>query len=72
MLHFFFRIKPDFNDAHDHNDIEDAKGPTTEVVFHSPEEDAHKGEAVVAQELAKSVRILCWIMTGPQNHESKV
>jgi glycoprotein-N-acetylgalactosamine 3-beta-galactosyltransferase len=29
------------------------------------------GEAVKAEELAKKVRVLCWIMTGPQNHDTK-
>jgi len=59
------------HDAHDHSDIEDAEGPVTEVIFHSPEEDAHSGEDNVAKELAKNVRILCWIMTQPKNHQSK-
>ena len=29
------------------------------------------GEAERAEELSKKVRVLCWIMTGPQNHEKK-
>jgi glycoprotein-N-acetylgalactosamine 3-beta-galactosyltransferase len=29
------------------------------------------GEAVKAEELAQKVRVLCWVMTGPQNHETK-
>ena len=29
------------------------------------------GEAEKAEELAKKVRVLCWVMTGPQNHEAK-
>ena len=66
------RSVTDTPDAHDHEDIKFAEGPTTEVVFHSEEEEAHKGEDLVAKEIAKEVRILCWIMTGPQNHQSKV
>merc|ERR1712130_562442 len=65
------RSVTDTPDAHDHEDIKFAEGPTTEVVFHSEEEEAHKGEDLVAKEIAKEVRILCWIMTGPQNHQSK-
>lgn len=29
------------------------------------------GEGVVAEELARKVRVLCWVMTGPQNHQRK-
>jgi glycoprotein-N-acetylgalactosamine 3-beta-galactosyltransferase len=29
------------------------------------------GEAAKAEELAKKVRVLCWVMTGPQNHDTK-
>ena len=29
-------------------------------------------ERADADELAKKVRVLCWIMTGPDNHETKV
>ena len=28
-------------------------------------------ERADADELAKKVRVLCWIMTGPDNHEAK-
>lgn len=30
-----------------------------------------KGENAVAEELSRKVRVLCWIMTGPQNHQRK-
>ena len=46
-------------------------GPDTEVKFHSEDEDFHKGEDKVAQEMSKKVRVLCWIMTGPKNHQTK-
>ena len=43
-----------------------------EVVLHSKDEEAHKDEDDVAGELSEKVRVLCWIMTAPQNHKSKV
>lgn len=46
-------------------------GPETEIKFHGENEDFHKGEDEVAQNIAKKVRVLCWIMTGPKNHQSK-
>ena len=60
------------HDPHGHADLENATGPVVDVGFHSPEKDAHKDEDQVAEELSKKVRVLCWIMTGPQNHETKV
>lgn len=39
--------------------------------FHGDDEDFHKGEDRIAQDMAKKVRVLCWIMTGPKNHQSK-
>ena len=36
----------------------------TEVISHSNE-----GEA---QLLAEKVKVLCWVMTGPQTHQTKV
>lgn len=35
------------------------------------DEDFHKNEDTVALEIAKKVRVLCWVMTGPKNHQSK-
>lgn len=29
------------------------------------------GEDEVAKELEKKVRVLCWVMTGPANHQKK-
>ena len=45
--------------------------PNVEVGFHSADEVSHKGEATVADELAKKVRVACWIMTMPENHNTK-
>ena len=35
-------------------------------------EEAHKGENKLAAELAEKVKVLCWVMTGPTNHQAKV
>lgn len=59
------------HDPHSHSDIENAVGPDQPISFHDGDEDFHRGEDYLAKELAKKVRVLCWIMTGPQNHESK-
>ncbi|KZC04610.1 Glycoprotein-N-acetylgalactosamine 3-beta-galactosyltransferase 1 [Dufourea novaeangliae] len=58
-------------DPHHYSELESEVGPDTEVKFHSEYEDFHKGEDEVARDLAKKVRVLCWIMTGPKNHQSK-
>ena len=41
------------------------------VVFHDSEH-VHDGEDAVARDLAKDMRVLCWVMTQPANHEKKV
>ncbi|XP_031829277.1 glycoprotein-N-acetylgalactosamine 3-beta-galactosyltransferase 1 [Nomia melanderi] len=58
-------------DPHHYSELELEVGPETEVKFHGEDEDFHRGEDKVAQDLAKKVRVLCWIMTGPNNHQSK-
>ncbi|KAL1137736.1 hypothetical protein AAG570_009432 [Ranatra chinensis] len=58
-------------DAHHYsqlNDVEDIPAP---VGHHSDDEEFHKGEDLVAKELAERVRVLCWIMTSPANHQKK-
>ena len=58
--------------AHSHRDLKDAEGPDEIVVFHSKNDsDHHKGEDLVAREMAGRVRVLCWVMTGPQNHQTR-
>ena len=35
------------------------------------EEWTHQGDDAKAKEMAKKVRVLCWVMTTPENHQSK-
>ncbi|KYN20870.1 Glycoprotein-N-acetylgalactosamine 3-beta-galactosyltransferase 1 [Trachymyrmex cornetzi] len=58
-------------DPHHYSELESEVGPETEVKFHGDDEDFHKGEDRIAQDMARKVRVLCWIMTGPKNHQSK-
>ena len=30
-----------------------------------------KGEATLAEEMSRKVRVACWIMTMPENHDKK-
>ncbi|CAG0898583.1 unnamed protein product [Darwinula stevensoni] len=46
-------------------------GPEAVIGDHSQHERAHRGEGELAEEISKKVRILCWIMTQPANHETK-
>ena len=55
----------------DHSHLEESAGPEGEVVFHE-DGHVHDGEDEVARKLAGEVRVLCWIMTQPANHEKKV
>ena len=40
------------------------------ITQHNKNELYHKGEATVAEKLAEQVRIVCWIMTMPDSHET--
>ncbi|ODN02438.1 Glycoprotein-N-acetylgalactosamine 3-beta-galactosyltransferase 1 [Orchesella cincta] len=61
----------DEHDSHSHAASENEAGPSKEVSEHEPDEDMHKGADIEAQTLAKEVRVLCWIMTTPDNHKKK-
>ena len=52
--------------------MEGVSGPEREVVLNSREEKAHQSEDKLAAELAEKVKVLCWVMTGPTNHQAKV
>lgn len=69
-----FSRKPlhaDLRDPHSSVDLTDAEGPEKDVGFHSNEgAHAHENKSI-AQQLYNDVRILCWIMTNPQNHQRK-
>jgi len=70
----FFLSRPEisFVDRHHHSDRDYNPGPDIgEMGKHSHDELHHIGEDVEAKKLAEKVRILCWIMTNPKNHEKK-
>lgn len=56
------------DEMEEHDDDEPIVGP---VGSHSPDEWTHKGEAEAAEALAKKVRVLCWVMTSPDNFDKK-
>ncbi|XP_052096116.1 glycoprotein-N-acetylgalactosamine 3-beta-galactosyltransferase 1-like [Mytilus californianus] len=60
------------NSPHSHGEMDHLKGPDesvdwSEAHFHSHAEESSK----IAKELEKDVRVLCWVMTNPSNHQSK-
>lgn len=62
----------ELRDPHTGGDLADAEGPEKDVGSHATHEGAHAHEnKSLAQQLYKDVRILCWIMTNPSNHQKK-
>lgn len=60
------------HDIHDEADMENLAGPDEEVGFHGENDTFHKmTDSSLANALYRKVRVLCWVMTGPQNHEKK-
>ncbi|RVE44702.1 hypothetical protein evm_010660 [Chilo suppressalis] len=48
------------------------KHPITAMIGHGSDEPAHRHEdRTVADELSKKVRVLCWVMTQPNNHRKR-
>jgi len=55
------------DDPHDHKPLSSLQpGPPPEMMFH-PEHLASPSPAP----LSSQVRVLCWVMTGPQNHKAR-
>lgn len=64
--------RPWLRDPHVGADLADAEGPEKDVGYHASQEEAHALEnKTVAQRLYNEVKILCWIMTSPKNHQKK-
>ncbi|XP_049778419.1 glycoprotein-N-acetylgalactosamine 3-beta-galactosyltransferase 1-like isoform X1 [Schistocerca nitens] len=60
------------HDPHHHSDLDNIQGPDIgSFGVHSHEEEFHKDEDKVARKLAQKVRVLCWVMTSPKNHNLK-
>ncbi|KAI7685438.1 Glycoprotein-N-acetylgalactosamine 3-beta-galactosyltransferase 1 [Sarcoptes scabiei] len=54
-------------DAHSHEQLDSITGPNIPITFHGSEEEFHK----VANHLSENIRVLCWVMTNPKNHQTK-
>lgn len=62
----------DLRDPHTTSDLADAEGPEKDVGSHASHEGAHAHEnRSLAHQLHNDIRILCWIMTNPKNHQKK-
>lgn len=60
------------HDAHSEEDMDNLSGPTGNVGEHNENDTFHNMlNYSLANELKEKVRVLCWIMTGPANHEKK-
>ena len=71
-VQYYSSEPPNHGHAHSHEDLEDAEGPEEVIVFHNGNDSIHREEDGLARELAEKVKVLCWIMTQPKNHKSKV
>ncbi|KAJ8927315.1 hypothetical protein NQ314_020229 [Rhamnusium bicolor] len=62
----------DDHDIHDHEEMEKFAGPEEDVGYHDEGDTFHlMTDTRLADALYGKVRVLCWVMTGPQNHEKK-
>lgn len=66
------REEPVRRDAHHHSHMEQMIVDLQSTVNqHSHNEEYHRDEDLVAAEMAEKVRVLCWVMTSPDNHKKK-
>lgn len=64
------RTSNSLSDPHYSSEMENMAGPSIDPGSHSDDEEFHNMEdATVANRLHEEVRVLCWIMTGPKNHQ---
>lgn len=62
----------ELRDPHTGGDLADAEGPQKDIGYHASHEGAHAHEnKTLAKQLHNDVRVLCWIMTSPKNHQKK-
>ncbi|KAJ8923080.1 hypothetical protein NQ315_001632 [Exocentrus adspersus] len=60
------------HDVHDEEEMERFAGPEAPVGSHDDNDTFHKmTDTSLAEMLYKKVRVLCWVMTGPKNHQTK-
>jgi len=56
-------------DGHSHQELDSLPELNRDILLHS--HSSESGNSTVAGELSRRVRILCWVLTGPQNHATR-